>query len=125
MRGELKAPAERVALKKELAELKTARDTAVAGLEDLRNTSKQQSEVLAKVQQERDTLDKSLVAANEALQTARNEAAGLKDAKAIADKNLDATRNELTATRDALASLQKESSQLRGTLQPTKTANGR
>jgi chemotaxis protein MotB len=118
VRGELKAPAERVALKKELAELKTARDSAVAGLEELRNTSKQQSEVLAKVQQERDTLDKNLVAANEALQTARNEAAGLKDAKSIADKNLDATRDELSATREALASLQKESSQLRSTMQP-------
>lgn len=118
VRGELKAPAERVALKQELAELKSARDSAVTSLEELRNTSKQQADVLAKVQMERDTLGKNLSAANEELQTARNETAGLKDAKSIADKNLDATRGELTATRDALASLQKESSQLRSTLQP-------
>ncbi|WP_367870383.1 hypothetical protein [Luteolibacter sp. Populi] len=118
VRDELKAPAERVALKKEIAELKTARDSATASLNELRSSAKQQSEALAKMQHERDTLGKTLATANEELQTARNEAAGLKDGKSIAEKNLEATRNELTATRDALASLQKESSELRSTLQP-------
>jgi chromosome segregation ATPase len=146
VRGELQAPAERVALKKEIASLQAAQAdvqgklaaeakahgeskrllTASEGLvnqlkkgfEELKASAKQQLAELNKAQQERDALAKNLAATNAQLQTARNEATGIKDAKATVEKNLDATRGELSATREALASLQKESAELRSTMQP-------
>jgi chromosome segregation ATPase len=146
VRGELQAPAERVALKKEIASLQAAQAdvqgklaaeakahgeskrllVASEGLvkqlkmsfEELKASAKQQLVELNKARQERDALARNLAVSNEYLQTARNEAAGLKDAKSTAEKNLDATRGELTATREALASLQKESAELRSTMQP-------
>ncbi len=146
VRAELQAPAERVALKKEVAELKNAQTAAneklaaeakahgeskrllaaseglvkelKKGFEALKESAKQQLAEFTKVRQERDVLAKNLAVSTEQLQIVRNEATGLKEAKQVADKNLDATRSELTATRDALASLQKESAALRSTMQP-------
>jgi chromosome segregation ATPase len=146
IRGELQAPAERVALKKEIAGLQAARaevqgklaaeakahgeskrllaaseslvNQLKKGFEEVKANAKQHLAELNKAQQERDALAKNLAATNEQLQTARNETNGLKDAKSAVEKNLDATRGELTATREALASLQKESAELRATMQP-------
>lgn len=146
VRGELQAPAERVALKKEIASLQAAQadvqgklaaeakahgeskrllaaseglvNQLKKGFEELKASAKQQLAELNKAQQERDALAKNLAATNAQLQTARNEATGIKDAKATVEKNLDATRGELSATREALASLQKESAELRSTMQP-------
>ena len=146
VRGELQAPAERMALKKELAELNASKDevakkldaetkanaegkrllAASEGLakelkkafEELKTSAKAQFEALTKTQQERDALAKNLTAANEQLFAARQETAGVKDAKTAVEKNLETARNELTATRDTLAMLQQESSQLRANLKP-------
>lgn len=146
VRGELQAPAERVALKKEIASLQAAQAqeqgklaaeakahveskrllSASEGLvkelkkgyEELKASAKQQLAELSKARQERDAIARNLAVSNEYLQAARNEANGLKDAKAVAEKNLDATRGELAATRDALANLQKHSAELRSTMEP-------
>jgi len=123
VRGELQAPAERVALKKELAELKTSKEEMAKKLdaetkanvegkrllavsenfgkelkkafEELKTSAKAQFEMLTKTQQERDALSKNLAATNEQLATARNEAKGLADTKAAMEKTLAANNEQL------------------------------
>ncbi len=139
VRGELQAPAERVVLKKQVAELESSRDTlakkldievkahteskgllAALGktLEEVKGSAKAQSEVLATTQRERDALGKNLAMTNEQLNAARKEAAGLMDAKAVVEKDLTATRSELSQTQEMLAMLQKDASELRATMEP-------
>lgn len=146
VRGELQAPAERVALKKEIAGLQAAQAQVQGklaaeakahgesrrllsvseglvkelkkGYEELKASAKQQLAELNKARQERDALARNLAVSNEYLQVARNEAKNLNDAKSVAEKNLDVTRGELAATRDALATLQKQSAELRSTMEP-------
>jgi chromosome segregation ATPase len=146
VRGELQAPAERVALKKQLEEAAAARAEIAKkleneskahaeskrqlaasegigkelkkALENLKANARAQFEALAKAKQEREDIDRTLVATREQLEVSINENAGVIKAKAAVEKDLTATRTELTATRETLAMLQKEAAQLRGTLQP-------
>ncbi len=139
VRGELQAPAERVALKKELAEANAAKEQLAKKLgdeakahaeskrqlvasesfakelkkafEELKANAKSQLEALAKAKQE-------LGGAREQLAAVSKENTGLKESKATVEKELQEARKELGATRDTLAMLQKESAQLRSTLQP-------
>lgn len=146
VRGELQAPAERVALKKQLAEANAAKDQIAKKLgdeakahaeskrqlvasvtfgkdlkkafEDFKASAKVQFEALAKAKEERDAMAKDLGAVKEQLSAATKEAAGLKEGKVTVERELHTARTELTATRETLAMLQKESAQLRSTLQP-------
>ena len=146
VRGELQAPAERVALKKQLDETNAAKAQIAKKLEseskahaeskrqlaasesfgkelrkafeDLKASAKAQFEALAKAKQEREDVDRTLAATREQLEVSINENAGVMKAKATVEKDLTATRTELTATQETLAMLQKEAAQLRGTLQP-------
>ncbi|MES2924418.1 MAG: hypothetical protein V4819_22895 [Verrucomicrobiota bacterium] len=139
VRSELQAPAERVALKKQIAEVETARDTlakkldtevsahteskgllVVFGkkLEELKNSAKSQLELLAKVQRERDELGKNLAATHEQLNATRQEATGLKEANVAVEKDLAAARGELSQTQTMLATLQKDAAELRATMAP-------
>ena len=139
VRGELQAPAERVALKKQVAEVETSRDAltkkldteikahteskgllATLGktLEDVKNSAKTQFEALVKLQRERDELGKNLAMTNEQLNATRQEAAGLKDAKVAVEKDLTASRSELSQTQKMLAMLQKDAAELRATMEP-------
>ncbi|QJE96279.1 hypothetical protein [Luteolibacter luteus] len=146
VRGELQAPAERVALKKQLEEAAAAK-AEVAGkleneskalaeskrqlaasetfgkelkkaFEDLKASAKAQFDALVKAKQEREDVDRTLVATREQLEISINENANVLKAKATVEKNLTAARTELTATQETLAMLQKEAAQLRGTLKP-------
>jgi chromosome segregation ATPase len=146
VRGELQAPAERVALKKQLDEAAASKAEVAKKLENeskalaeskrqlaasetfgkelkkafegLKASAKAQFEALAKAKQEREDIDRTLVATREQLEVSINENAGIVKAKAATEKDLTATRTELTATQETLAMLQKEAAQLRGTLKP-------
>ncbi len=146
VRGELQAPAERVALKKQLAEANAAKEQLAKKLgdeakshaeskrqlvasesfakelkkafEELKANAKSQLEALAKAKQERDALAKNLGAAQEQLAAVTKENTGLKETKLTVEKELASARTELTATQETLAMLRKESAQLRTTLQP-------
>jgi len=146
VRVELQAPAERVALRNEVDQLKTAREELAGKLSeeatahaaskellaardakmaemdqafaDLQKNATEQLELLNKTQQERDALAKNLAAAAEELANSKKEAADLKEAKAAVDRELEATRSELTATKEALTMLQQEASELRASLKP-------
>jgi chromosome segregation ATPase len=139
VRGELQAPAERVALKKQVAEVEASRETlaskldtevkahteskgllAVLGkkLEEIKNSAKTQLEELAKVQRERDELGKNLALTHEQLNGVRQEATGLKEAKTAVEKDLASARGELSQTQTMLATLQKDAAELRATMAP-------
>ena len=146
VRGELQAPAERVALKKQIEEMNAAKAQLAKKLddeakshveskrqlaasesfsrelkkafEDLKASAKSQLEALAKYKQEREDIDKTLTATREQLEVSINETAGVMKAKAAVEKDLKVARTELSSTQETLAMLQKESSQLRDTLKP-------
>lgn len=146
VRGELQAPAERVALKKQIEEMNAAKAQLAKKLddeakshveskrqlaasesfsrelkkafEDLKASAKSQLEALARYKQEREDIDKTLTATREQLEVSINETAGVMKAKAAVEKDLKVARTELSSTQETLAMLQKESSQLRDTLKP-------
>ncbi len=139
VRGELQAPAERVALKKQVAEVEATRDTLAKKLEtevkahteskgllaalgktfeELKTSAKAQFEALAKTQRERDELAKNLALNNEQLDATRREATACKEAKVAVEKDLISARSELSQTQKMLATLQKDAAELRATMQP-------
>ncbi len=146
VRGELQAPAERVALKEEIAGLKTqngeiarkldeevkahneskgllAAGTKLAkelgdALDEMKTAAKAQLEKLAQTQRERDALAKNLTASNEQLTASMQEAAEFKAVKEAAEASLESTRAELASTQEMLAMLKKDASELRATMEP-------
>lgn len=139
VRGELQAPAERVALKKQVAELEATRETLAKNLdtevkahteskglltvlgkklEEFKSNAKTQFEALAKVQRERDEIGKNLAMTEEQLKGVRQEAAGLKQAKTAVEKDLAAAQSELSQTQKMMATLQKDAAELRATMEP-------
>ena len=146
VRGELQAPAERVALKKELADAQAAKEQVAKKLEDeakahaeskrqlvakdgfvnelkkamedLKASAKSHYDAMVQAQQEREDMSKLLGATQEQLQVSINENSGLVKAKAGVEKDLKAARTELAATQETLAMLQKDAAQLRDTLKP-------
>jgi chromosome segregation ATPase len=125
VRGELQAPAERVALKKEVESLKatnadlakrgeeetkahagtrqklTSTENALSGLKEafakLTADAKAKTEELAKAIRERSELTAKLDENEKAIAAARNDAEGLKKATVAVTKERDEARNQLTA----------------------------
>jgi chromosome segregation ATPase len=146
VRDELQAPAERVALRSEVDQLKAAGDELTAKLEaeatahaeskemlaardakmselsaafeTLKKSAAEQLELLNQTQQERDALAKDLATAAEELANSRKESQLLKETKAEVEQELESTRNELNATKNALSTLQQEAAELRASLKP-------
>ncbi len=146
IRGELQAPAERAALKKELAGLKGSHEELAKKLDaetkahteskrllaageaaareltqtlaKFKDDAKARLEALAQANRERDALAGKLAAGEKDLAAARVEATGLKETATSLEKERDSARGELAETRQTLAMLQQEAAQLRTSLQP-------
>ncbi len=136
IRGELQAPAERAALKKELAGLKGSHEELAKKLdaetkahaENRRllaaseSIARELKQTIAKFKDDAkgrlEALAGKLAASEKDLAAARTEAGGLKEAATALEKERDSARSELAATQQTLAVLQQEAAQLRTSLQP-------